>query len=126
MLGEISNDSSSTRVFIGSSSSAFGGRVDHAVSTLARGLVHVRLGPREQDRVIVSVAGKRDASDTQGDLARATGVSQKGDLLDVGAEPLGHLECVRPFRVQQQYAKIAHPQEATVSGKRYPLSRRHL
>src|SRR6185503_4973033 len=102
MLGEMSRDSSSTRVFIGSSSSAVGGRVDDAVSTQARRFLHVRLGPREQNGVVVSVARKRNASDAQGDLAGVTGVSGEADLLDVCAKPLRHLEGIASFRVQQQ------------------------
>src|SRR5262247_1561251 len=104
MLGEMSSVSSSTRVFIGSSSSALGGRVHHAVPALAHRLVDVRLGAREQDFVVISVAGKRDAPHAEGDLPRTAGVGQERDLLDVSAYALGDSGGVAALGMEQQNA----------------------
>src|SRR5262245_13292731 len=101
MLGEMSSVSSSTSVFIGSSSSALGGRVHHAVAALAHRLVDVRLGAREQDFVVVSVAGEGDAPHAEGDLPRTAGLGQERDLLDVSAYALGHAGGVPALGMEQ-------------------------
>src|SRR4029434_1641862 len=102
MLGEMSSVSSSTSIFIGSSSSALGGRMYYAVAALAHRLVDVRLGAREQHFVVVSVAGERDAPHAECDLPRTAGVGRERDLLDVSAYALGHAGGVPALGVEQQ------------------------
>mgnify|MGYP003694481497 CR=1 FL=1 len=77
--------------------------MDYAIPALARRFVDVRLGSERAGSCHCIHRGKRDAADAQGDLVWAARGSEKGDLLDVGAEPLGHLEGVASFRVQEQY-----------------------
>src|SRR3972149_3470977 len=86
----------------GSSAPVLAG-IDDLVASAFRGLLQVRLRPRQQHGIVVPVARKRHSPHAQGHLAGvAARLAGEGDVLDVSADPFGDAYGVGAFRVEEE------------------------